>query len=64
MRPQRAPRRLGGALAVRVGHRAVLKKMVGLVEAGGQPTVEELLKKLDEGQEEEEEEQVQEEQGE
>ena len=38
--------------------------MQGLVEGGGQPTVEELLKKLDEGQEDEEEEQVQGEQGE
>ena len=37
----------------------VPKKMLGLVEGGGLPTVEELLKKLDEGQEEEEEEQVQ-----
>ena len=41
----------------------VPKKMLGLVEGGGLPMVEELLKKLDEGQEEEEEEQ-QEEQGE
>ena len=41
----------------------VPKKMLGLVEGGGLPTVEELLKKLDEGQEEEKE-QVQEEQGE
>ena len=38
----------------------VPKKMRGLVEGGGQPTVEELLKKLDEGQEEEEEEQQEE----
>ena len=35
----------------------VPKKMLGLVEGGGLPTVEELVKKLDEGQEEEEEEQ-------
>ena len=34
----------------------VLKTMRELVEGGGQPTVEELLKKWDEGQEEEEEE--------
>ena len=42
----------------------VPKRMLGLVEVGGLPTVEELVKKLEEGQEEEEEEeQVQEEQG-
>ena len=39
----------------------VPKKMRGLVEGGGQPTVEELPKKLDEGQEEEEEEEQQQE---
>ena len=41
----------------------VPKRMLGLVEGGGLPTVEELVKQLEEGQEEEEEQQ-QEEQGE
>ena len=35
----------------------VLKKMLAMVEGGELPTVEELLKKLDEGQEEEEQQQ-------
>ena len=35
--------------------RQVPKRMLGLVEEGGLPTVAELVKKLEEGQEEEEE---------
>ena len=63
LRPERAPRRLAGAPQLfDLDNGRVPKMMRELVEGGGQPTVEELLEKWDEGREEEEEEQ-QEEQG-
>ena len=58
--PSGLPVALEEPLPLEWDDRRVRKKMRELVEGGGQPTVEELLKKLDEGQEEEEEEQQEE----
>ena len=57
--PSGLPVALQAPLAFELDDERVPKTMRELVEGGGQPTVEELLKKWDEGQEEEEEEQQQ-----
>ena len=57
--PSGLPVALQAPLPFELDNEQVPKMMRELVEGGGQPTVEELLKKWDEGQEEEEEEEEQ-----
>ena len=57
--PSGLPVTLEAPLPFELDNERVPKMIRELVEGGGQPMVEELLKKWDEGQEEEEEEQVQ-----